>query len=120
MRLEGKVALVTGASRGIGRAVAEVFAREGASVFITGQADRAALEESIASVKSLGVRAAGGLFDVGVYADVERMAEAAGEALGTVDILVNNAGGIVLTPLLEKSPEEFANTIQTHLLGTFF
>lgn len=120
MRLEGKVALITGASRGIGRAVAEEFAREGASVFITGQADRVALEESVASLKALGGQAAGGLFDVGIYADVERMADAAAEALGAVDILVNNAGDIVLTPLLEKSPEEFANTIQTHLMGTFF
>jgi 3-oxoacyl-[acyl-carrier protein] reductase len=120
MKLERKVALITGASRGIGRAVAEEFAREGATVFVTGQSDRAALDEAIQSIRGLGGEAAGGLFDVGSYAEVERMAVAADQAFGTVDILVNNAGGIALTPLLEKSPEEFDNTIRTHLLGTFF
>jgi len=120
MKLEGKVALITGASRGIGRAVAEEFMREGATVFITGQSDQGALEESIQSIQQLGGEAAGGLFDVGRYAEVERMAEAVDQAFGKVDILVNNAGGISLTPLLDKSPEEFENTIRTHLLGTFF
>ncbi len=120
MKLEGKVALITGGSRGIGRAVAEEFAREGATVFVTGQSDQAALDESIQSIRELGGEAAGGLFDVGSYIEVERMAAAADQAFGTVDILVNNAGGIALTPLLEKSPEEFEDTIRTHLLGTFF
>lgn len=120
MKLEGKVALITGASRGIGRAVAEEFSREGATVFITGQSDQGALEESIQSIRKMGGKAAGGLFDVGRYAEVERMAGAVGQAFGTVDILVNNAGGISLTPLLNKSPEEFEDTIRTHLLGTFF
>ena len=87
---------------------------------MTGQSDRAALESAIAGVRDLGAEAAGGLFDVGSYADVERMAEAAGKAFGTVDILVNNAGGIKLAPLLEKSPEEFENTVRTHLLGAFY
>ena len=120
MKLTGTVALITGASRGIGRAVAEEFVREGARVFVTGQADQGALNDSLESIRGLGGEAAGGLFDVGSYADVERMAEAAGQAFGTVDILVNNAGGIKLTPLLEKSPTEFEDTIRTHLLGTFY
>jgi 3-oxoacyl-[acyl-carrier protein] reductase len=120
VRLEGKVALITGASRGIGRAVAEEFAREGAKLFITGQLDQGALDESLASLRSLGAEAEGGLFDVGNYEDVERMADAVQSSFGTLDILVNNAGGIKLTPLLEKSPEEFEDTIRTHLLGTFF
>jgi 3-oxoacyl-[acyl-carrier protein] reductase len=120
MKLEGKVALITGASRGIGLAVAEQFSREGASVFITGQSDQRALDESIASIRQQGGEAAGGLFDVGSYAEVERMAAGAAEAFGAVDILVNNAGGIKLTPLLEKSHEEFESTVRTHLLGTFY
>lgn len=120
MRLEGKVALITGASRGIGRAVAEEFAREGARLFITGQRDQRALEESLASLHALGAEARGGLYDVGSYAEVERMADEVQAAFGTLDILINNAGGIKLTPLLEKSPEEFEDTIRTHLLGTFF
>ncbi|MFN0072767.1 MAG: SDR family NAD(P)-dependent oxidoreductase [Chloroflexota bacterium] len=120
MKLQGKVALITGASRGIGRAVAEEFAREGAQLFITGQSDQDALNASLASLRSLGAEAAGGLFDVGRYADVERMADAVQEAFGRLDVLVNNAGGIKLTPLLEKSPEEFEDTIRTHLLGTFY
>jgi 3-oxoacyl-[acyl-carrier protein] reductase len=120
MKLQGKVALITGASRGIGRAVAEEFVREGARVFVTGQSDQLALDESLESIRNLGGEAAGGLFDVGTYADVERMAESAAQAFGTVDILVNNAGGIKLTPLLDKSPAEFEDTIRTHLLGTFY
>jgi 3-oxoacyl-[acyl-carrier protein] reductase len=120
MKLAGKIALITGASRGIGRAVAEEFVREGAKVFVTGQADPGALDESLKSIRALGGQAAGGLYDVGSYAEVERMAEAAGQNFGTIDILVNNAGGIKLTPLLEKSPVEFEDTIRTHLLGTFY
>jgi 3-oxoacyl-[acyl-carrier protein] reductase len=120
MKLAGKIALVTGASRGIGRAVAEEFVREGAKVFITGQADQSALDESMESIRELGGDVSGGLFDVGSFPEVERMAEAAGKAFGTVDILVNNAGGIKLTPLLEKPPAEFEDTIRTHLLGTFY
>ncbi len=120
MKLAGKVALITGASRGIGRAVAEEFIREGASVFITGQSDQGALDESMQSILALGGKVGGGLFDVGRYTDVERMAGAVGQTFGTVDILVNNAGGMSLTPLLDKSPDEFEDTVRTHLMGTFF
>lgn len=120
MKLDGKVALITGASRGIGRAVAEEFVREGARVFVTGQADQRALNESMKSIGELGGEVAGGLFDVGSFAEVERMAEAVAQAFDGVDILVNNAGGIKLTPLLEKSPAEFEDTVRTHLLGTFY
>lgn len=120
MKLHGKVALITGGSRGIGRAVAEAFGREGASLFVTGQRDQQTLDDTTTTLRAAGLEVDGGLFDVGSYADVQRMAEAIDHRFGALDVLVNNAGGIKLTPLLEKSPEEFEDTVRSHLLGTFF
>jgi 3-oxoacyl-[acyl-carrier protein] reductase len=120
MRIANKVALITGASRGIGRAVAERFAKEGARLFLTGLTDEAALQASIAAVRTIGAEAHGGLFDVRSYNDVRRMADQAERRFGTVDILVNNAGTIKPTPLLEITPEQWDATIRTHLCGAFY
>jgi 3-oxoacyl-[acyl-carrier protein] reductase len=120
MRLKGKVALITGASRGIGRAVAERFAQEGARLFLAGHTDRDALAETAASVRSLGAEVHSGLYDVSVYAEVQRMADDLGRSYGTLDILVNNAGNIKPTPLLEITPEQWDQTVRTHLGGAFY
>src|SRR5712691_13312098 len=104
MRLKDKVCLITGASRGIGRAVAESFAREGAKLFLAGHVDQRALDEALNHVRELGADAEGGLFDVADYDDVKRLADVIEERYGTLDVLVNNAGIIKPMPLLDITP----------------
>ncbi len=120
MRLKGKVALITGASRGIGKSVAEGFAGEGANSFLVGNRDQDALQQTLREVRALGVEAEGGLFDVGSYGDVKRIADAIERRFGTLDIVVNNDGIINPTPLLEIAPEQWERTIRNHLNGTFY
>ncbi|MFQ6052719.1 MAG: SDR family NAD(P)-dependent oxidoreductase [Candidatus Bathyarchaeia archaeon] len=106
-RLEGRVAIVTGASRGIGRATALVFGREGAKVLVNYRRERAKAEEVVEEVERLGGAAMAFRADVGVREEVERMVEAATE-LGGVDILVNNAGvAMGAGSLLEFNDEEY-------------
>lgn len=120
MKLSGKVALITGASRGIGRSVAHAFAREGAAVYLVGHKDEAALQRTLGEIRDAGAKADGGLFDVGNHEDVRRIADDIERGFGTVDILVNNAGIIKPTPLLEITPAQWQGTIRTHLHGTFY
>lgn len=89
MELEGKVAIVTGGAQGIGRAIAEGLAEEGASIVI---ADLGRAEESAREMKDKGFQAIGVVTDVSSEADTVRMAAAAVSAFGRIDILVNNAG----------------------------
>jgi len=120
MKLQNKVALITGASRGIGKSVAEGFAREGANLFLVGNRDQEALQQALREVRAFGAEAEGGLFDVGSYEDVRRIADAIERRFGTLDIVVNNAGIINPTPLLEITPEQWERTIRIHLNGTFY
>ncbi len=118
-KLEGKVALITGASRGIGRSVAQIFAREGAGLFLVGHVDQRALDESSRLAREAGAEVHAGLFDVGKHDDVCRIAERIATQFGTLDIVVNNAGTIRPTPLLEITPEQWERVLRTHLYGTF-
>lgn len=90
--LEGKFALVTGGSYGIGRAIAVALAREGCHVAICARG-RARLDEAVVEIESQGVRALGIAADVRYRGDVERVVEASVAAWGTMHVLVNNAGG---------------------------
>lgn len=119
-KLAGKVALITGATRGIGRSVAEAFAREGARLFLVGHSDQAALAATLQRVRELGADAQGGLFDVGDFDVVRRMADQVNRDVNTLDILVNNAGVIRPAPLLDIAPEQWDRTIRVHLHGTFY
>ncbi len=119
MRLKDRIALITGASRGIGRAVAVGFAREGAKLFLVGHTDERALEEAVSECRSAHSTVEGGLFDIGSYEEVCRLADAVEKRFGTVDILVNNAGIIKPTPLLDITPAQWERTVRTHLHGTF-
>jgi 3-oxoacyl-[acyl-carrier protein] reductase len=118
-KLNGKVALITGASRGIGRSLAIGFAREGAKLYLVGHKDEGALLDTLEELRQAGADVEGGLFDVGSYPDVRRIAEALDSRYGALDILVNNAGNIAPTPLLEITPEQWDRTLRTHLYGTF-
>ena len=116
MELEGKVAIVTGATRGIGRATARLFAREGASVTVAGRST----DEGRAVVD--GIRAAGGtaIFvatDVSDSTDVERMLATTTAEFGGVDVLVNNAGIEIGKPLMETSEAEFDHLMAVNLKG---
>lgn len=118
-KLTGKVALITGGTRGIGKSVAEAFAREGARLFLAGHVDQEALRQTLAEIRRMGADAEGGLFDIGGAEEVRRLADAIGKCYGTLDIVVNNAGNIAPTPLLEITPEQWEKTVRTHLSGTF-
>ena len=92
LELRGKVALITGASRGIGRSIALALAGEGCDIALVARgAD--ALEQAAAAVRALGVRADAIVADITTAADVTRMVEQAAAQFGRIDILVNNAGG---------------------------
>ncbi len=92
--LNGKVALVTGSTRGLGRTTAEWLARDGAAIIVTGRGE-AEVAESVAAIKALGVDAWGIPADLSIVAEAHRLAEAAIAAVPQVDILVNNAGGSI-------------------------
>lgn len=90
-KLEGQVAIVTGGSRGIGRAVALAFAREGAGVVITAAHDQVALHEVEREISLLGVGALGFLADVTRRAEIDRTIKMITDKWGRIDVLVNNA-----------------------------
>ncbi|RWG04134.1 3-oxoacyl-ACP reductase family protein [Mesorhizobium sp.] len=115
MRLSGRTAVVTGAGRGIGLAVAEAYVREGANVVIVDRdSDVASEAADRLGQKALAVRA-----DISVDDDVASIVEKTIERFGTVEILVNNAGVGATTLFLESSREEFERVVRINLTGTF-
>jgi NAD(P)-dependent dehydrogenase (short-subunit alcohol dehydrogenase family) len=118
-KLEGQVAIVTGGSRGIGRAVALAFAREGARVAITAAHDQVALHDVEREISLLGVEAVGVLADVERRAEIDRMVKTIVDKWGRIDVLVNNAGIIRPAPLETISEEQWDKTVAVHLKGTF-
>jgi 3-oxoacyl-[acyl-carrier protein] reductase len=119
MLLGGKVAIITGASRGIGRAVAIELAKNGAKVVINFAGNRAAAEQVLAAVKENGGEAILHQADVADSAAVEAMFKAATDAFGRVDILVNNAGITRDNLLLRMKEEEWDAVMNTNLKGIF-
>ena len=119
MLLESRTALVTGGGRGIGRAIALAFAREGADVCVLART-RAEVDAAADEARSLGRRALARTCDVGDYAAVEASVAAAVEELGTIDVLVNNAGGgTVRLPVGDDDPGEWASVVRTNLVGAY-
>ena len=113
MDLNGAVALVTGGSEGIGRAVAEALKNEGANVTITGRRQ----DVLIPAAESLGVDWIAG--DVGVEADAVRSVASVIEKHGRLDILVNNAGFGIWKPLVEMKLEDLEQVYRTNVFGAF-
>ena len=117
--LEGKVALVTGASRGIGRAVALALAEAGASVAVNYLSHAAEAEEVAASIRSLGRQAIAVRADVRREDDVRRLVEISALELGPVAILVNNAGASRPQPLAEITKPDWDEMIAANLTSSF-
>jgi 2-deoxy-D-gluconate 3-dehydrogenase len=112
--LAGRRALITGASRGLGAAIAAAFAEAGADLVITGR-DAAGLEATHRLVEEQGRRCLSVVADLAAVEGVELAASRALEACGTVDILVNNAGIVVVEPLLEIGLEHWQQTLDVNL-----
>jgi 3-oxoacyl-[acyl-carrier protein] reductase len=118
-RLKGKVAVVTGASRGIGAAIAAHLAREGASVVVNyvDSADKA--KAVVKRIEGDGARAAAIQADVGKAADVQRLFDESIKQFGKVDILVNNAGIPLYKMVAEITEKEFDQILATNVKGVF-
>jgi len=119
MRLEGKVALVTGAQQGIGRAIAVALARDGADVGVNFLNDAKAAEGVAGEIRGLGRRAVTVQGDVSRAASVESMVKTAVDALGPPDVLVNNAGVFPRAAFLELSEREWDHVLGINLKGSF-
>lgn len=114
-----KVAIVTGASRGIGAAVAERLARDGFTVVINYAGDAVSAEALARKIETAGGRALTAQADVADAAAVRRMFDAAETAFGGVDVLVNNAGVMQLAPIGDTDDALFDRTVAINLKGTF-
>jgi 3-oxoacyl-[acyl-carrier protein] reductase len=118
-RLAGKVALVTGGSRGLGRGIAEGFAAEGAKLVVNYLKDEKAANAVVDAVKQGGSDAIAVRADIGEVADVTAMVDTAVKRFGTIDILVNNAGMLNSFKLADMSVETWDSMIKVHLRGMF-
>jgi len=119
MRLSGKVALVTGSARGIGRAIAEVFCAEGATVVVNDVGSDAGARETLAVLEAAGGKGSVEMFDVSDAAQVDAGVKSILAVHGRIDVLVNNAGITRDNLLLRMSEEEFDAVIRVNLKGTY-
>ncbi len=117
--LSGKVAIVTGTSRGLGQYFARALAKAGADLVITSR-DLSRLTEFKKEIESLGRKALAVQLDVLSQSDIDNMVQAAIKEYGKIDILVNNAGLNIRSPSIEFSPEDWDTVLNTNLKGSFF
>src|SRR5262249_36425161 len=118
MRLAGKTAYVTGAASGIGRAIAELFAREGARIAIA-DLNQAAADPAAKAITATGAKAIAFGVDVTEEAQVDASMDKAAEALDGIDILVSNAGIQIVKPLVEFAFADWKKLLAVHLDGAF-
>jgi acetoin reductase-like protein len=119
MRLSGKSAIVTGAGRGIGKATALRFAREGADVLVP-DLDRATSEQTARAIQALGRKGIPLQMDVTRLADIRRMVDTAMREFGKIDILVNNAGITQVRDPMKLTEEEWDRTLSINAKAAFF
>lgn len=118
--LQGKVAVVTGASKGIGRALAIGLARDGAHVAVNYKSDHEGAEVTCSAIRALGGEAVAIGADVAHLEDVRRLIDAAYDQLGRIDVLVNNAGRTRFGPAQNVTEDDWDDVINTNLRGAFF
>lgn len=116
--LNGKVGLVTGSTRGIGRAIASELARAGATVVVSGRQEKD-VARVVEELRGEGLRALGSACDVRHYDEVEALMSFAAEEAGGLDVLVNNAGVGLFAHVSEIAPEDWERVIGTNLTGVF-
>jgi NAD(P)-dependent dehydrogenase (short-subunit alcohol dehydrogenase family) len=119
-KLQNRVAVITGSTRGLGRAMAEAFAREGACVVVSSRTE-AAVEATVQALRQGGGRAAGMACDVADAAQVEALAACATQEFGQIDVWVNNAG--VSGPwarTLDVGRDEYLRVVETNILGGYY
>ena len=114
-----KTAIVTGASRGIGKAVANRLARDGFAVVVNYESNAKEADATVAEIQSAGDQAIAVKADVGNAADVEHLFEETVKAFGAIDVVVNNSGIMPLSPIGKGDAAVFDKVIQTNLRGTF-
>ena len=120
MNLNGKTAVVTGSTKGIGRAIAEALLREGVNVCVSARHEDE-VERAVSEMADAGEgRVAGAVCDVRDYEEVKGLFEHAAAEFGGVDVLVNNAGVGLLGRVDEMSPEDFRAVLETNLFGVFY
>jgi len=117
--LKNKKAIITGGGRGLGKATAIAFAKEGIDIAITGR-NEAVLKETVSELEAFGVKAIYSVFDVGDYEAVKSSIKSIVNELGTVDILVNNAGIAAFGTLNEMKVEKWSQIIQTNVMGMYY
>src|SRR5215471_6755789 len=116
-KLKGKVAVVTGASKGIGASIAEYLAGEGASVVVNYSSSKAGADAVVKRVAEKGGKAIAVQADISKPADIERLFTETAKAFGKLDILVNNAGIYEFAPLGTVTPEHFHRQFDLNVLG---
>ncbi|MDR6967565.1 3-oxoacyl-[acyl-carrier protein] reductase [Flavobacterium arsenatis] len=117
--LKGKKAIITGGGKGLGKATAIAFAKEGIDVAITGRNEQN-LIDTVSELKALGVNAIYEKFDVSNHQEVKTAIKNIINTFGTVDILVNNAGIASFGTFLEMSPEKWNDIMQTNVMGMYY
>ena len=117
-RLDGKTALVTGSTRGLGRTMAEWLAKEGANIVVSGR-EQDAVDASVAAVKAYGVEAIGIAADLSIAAEAHRLAEEALKAVERLDILVNNAGMSIRKSFWEYTDGDWDYQINVNVRSPF-
>ena len=117
--LQGKIAIVTGAGKGIGKAIAIALAKEGVQVGLIARTSKD-LEAVAAEITALGVKASFAVADISSITEVNKAVESIQSELGNTDILINNAGTGTFGKFLELSPEQWENQIKVNLFGVYY
>lgn len=117
--LKGKNALITGGGRGLGKATALAFAKEGINIAITGR-NESLLKETVSELSELGIKATYAVFDVADFDSVISSIEKLKTDFGTFDILVNNAGVAAFGSVSDMDPKTWKDIVETNLLGTYY